>query len=295
MPTPMPLSLTHIASLVPGATSASFLAKGGQKSVYRITVGNTEFAFKVIFLDEDPSIDPDATDAFARAKREVDTMRSCMSPYMVKLGPIGLTIGDVDGKQVLFFTEELIDGQSLQQLLAVSGPLTAAEVVRLGLDISHAINGLWALKKVHRDIKPGNIMRRSSDGTFCLLDAGLAFDISAESLSAGYLVGTLRYFSPEQFDYAKRRSSLDFRSDLFSLGVTMYECLTGVHPFWSPGVTSNALFGRIIGAKPEPPSSHDPHVPQQLEKLILRMMGKTPALRYRTCEKLIEALQGVST
>jgi serine/threonine-protein kinase len=178
-------------------------------------------------------------------------------------------------------------------MLKTSGPLSGDEVVRLGLDITDAVKSLWDLGKVHRDIKPGNVMRREESGDYVLLDAGLAFDIVGDSLSQGLLVGTLAYFSPEQFDYTSRRSGLDFRSDMFSLGATMYEAATGKHPFWEPGVNSAKLHSRIMLPKPPPPSTLIANFPSALDDIILRMLGKSQHLRFRTCDRLIQALREV--
>jgi len=125
-----------------------------------------------------------------------------------------------------------------------------------------------------------------------LLDAGLAFDIVGESLSIGP-VGTPPYFSPEQFDFSNRRTVMDFRSDLFSLGVTMYEMATGQHPFWTRGENSRSLFNKITMLNPKPPNEIIPDFPEELGDIIMRMLGKSPHLRYRRCQQLIDALNEI--
>ena len=179
-------------------------------------------------------------------------------------------------------------------MLVFSGALSTAEVVRLGQQMCSAISELWSLGKIHRDIKPGNIMRRNHDGSYILLDAGLAFDVAGESISAGFMVGTMAYFSPEQFDYTSRRT-MDFRSDIFSLGVTLYQLATGQHPFFSPHTSTPHLFTRITKYNPPEPSSLVASIPESLDRVILRMMGKSPHLRYRKIEQLQSALASVET
>ena len=125
-----------------------------------------------------------------------------------------------------------------------------------------------------------------------LLDAGLVFDIVGDSLSV-QPVGTPPYFSPEQFDFSNRRIVLDFRSDLFSLGVTMYQMLTGTHPFWEPGEGSQSLFNKITTLAPQPPSDLC-NVSEELNNVILRLLGKFRHLRYRRCDQLINALEKVA-
>ena len=239
--------------------------------------------------DTEVEADPEV---IVRASREVETMRDCASSYMVKLGPIGLNFVEIEGQSLLYFTEELIDGSDLRSLLASAGPLAPDEIITLGIQITDAIKALWELGKIHRDIKPGNIMRRTS-GDFVLLDAGLAFDVIGESVSGGFLVGTRIYFSPEQFDYSNRRTGLDFRSDIFALGVTMYEMATGNHPFWSRGQSSETFYSNVTSFTPQPPSSIVQDFPEELDEIILRMLGKSPHLRYRKCDHLTGALEAI--
>jgi len=169
--------------------------------------------------------------------------------------------------------------------------LDVSSTLDLGIQIGDAIESLWKIGKVHRDIKPGNIMRRAS-GDFVLLDAGLAFDIVGDSISIGMIVGTFIYFSPEQFDYSSRRA-LDFRSDLFSLGVTMYQACTGEHPFYRPGMGESRVFSGILTHQPPPPSSINADVPPELDEIILKAMGKSPHLRFRKMEQFASALKAL--
>jgi serine/threonine-protein kinase len=136
-------------------------------------------------------------------------------------------------------------------------------------------------------------MRRKSNGEFVLLDAGLVFDLAAETVSVGP-VGTCPYFSPEQFDFNNRRTVMDFRSDLFSLGVTMYELLTGSHPFWEKGDSYATLYNKIATIPAQPPSERRT-VPDALNEIILRLLGKSPHLRYRRCQLLLDALEEISS
>jgi serine/threonine protein kinase len=287
------LTADQVRSIIPAATDVEKLASGGQKLVFRGTLYHKAYALKFALLPaEVESEDAQFTDVATRAAREVEIMRSCSCPYMVKLGPIGLTFVTLEEQNLLYFSEEFITGSSLKTVLATDGPLPASEIVRLGVQIASAIQELWQFGKIHRDIKPANIMRSRENGDYVLLDAGLAFDVAGDSLSAGFLVGTPPYFSPEQFDYSNRRI-LDFRSDMFSLGVTLYEMGTGQHPFWSRRETSQNVYTKITTFTPQPPSSLAPGIPEALDRVIMRMLGKFPHLRYRRCEQLISALEEV--
>lgn len=292
------LTPEQIEAEIIGVADVRPLGHGGQKSVFSGTIDGQRYALKFLKAPGD-DLDSDETefdytpDMVVRAKREVETMRQCQSPYMVKLGPIGLEFITIDGQPLVFFTEELIAGADLhEEYVRQNKCLGISDVVQLGSHITSAVAAIWELKKVHRDIKPGNIMRREN-GDFVLLDAGLAFDKLGESVSGGGLVGTPIYFSPEQFEYTSRRTVLDFRSDLFSLGVTMYQLLTGRHPFYVRGDQSGDVYSKIRNATPASPREINGDVPEELSDLILRMMGKSPHLRFRKCEQLIDRLNSV--
>jgi serine/threonine protein kinase len=284
----------QVAQLVSSASQIKEIGSGGQKRVFQAVIENKPYAIKVAKVGAvvDDGNDLATTEIGIRARREVETMRDCTSPHMVKLGPIGLTFRECQGQQLLFFSEEYVEGRDLNAILTTDGPFPWKEVAKLGIQITLAIKSLWELSKIHRDIKPANIMKRATGGDYVLLDAGFAFDLGGESLSIGP-VGTPAFFSPEQFDHSNRRASLDFRSDIFSLGVTMYCVLTASHPFVTPGVTPTTLYTRITGHDPQPPSAIVAGVPPQLDEIILRMLRKSPHLRFRRCDQLIEALRGL--
>ena len=101
----------------------------------------------------------------------------------MKLGPIRLTLTIFNGQQLIYFTEERIDGKDLKAILSDQGLLSVEEGKRLCLDISEAIDNLWAIGKIHRDIKPGNIIRSDDTGSFVLLDPGIVFDLEDVSVT----------------------------------------------------------------------------------------------------------------
>jgi len=282
--------------LIPSASDIQSVDQGGQKVVFRGKIDGQIYALK--FMSPNPSQSLSSStdsldDVTARAQREVDTMQQCFTPHLVRMGPIGLTIGQVVGEDVLFFTEEFVEGDNLSEYLHINGPLSLDELVRLARHIAEAIQALWQFAKIHRDIKPGNIMRRSSNGDFVLLDMGLVFDLQDDSLSLGP-VGTPRYFSPEQVDFQNRRAVMDFRSDLFSLGIVLYQMATNHHPFVDANTqTSWDVIRNIRQMKPTAPSSIRPDVPGELDEIILRLLGKRPALRYRSIELFQKALDQI--
>lgn len=287
-----------VSAILPNAQNVVHVGDGGQKRVFRAEIGGATYAIKFMRptvqqvatseIAEDVSVVDDVT---ARATREVETLGQCKTPYLVKPGPIGLTVLEIKGEQLIYFTEEFIDGEALDKLLQASGPLSPHELVTLGTHVTLAIQELWSLSKIHRDVKPDNIMRRRT-GDFVLLDMGLVFDLDDRSFSLGP-VGTVMYFSPEQMDFKNRRSVLDFRSDTFSLGIVLYQMATGQHPFVAGAANSWEVLTNIQTMTPLPPKQSRTDLPDELNSIILRLLGKRPALRYRSPKMLLEAFRSV--
>ncbi len=292
------LTAQQVQQAVPDASDVAYLDRGGQKVVYRCTINGRPFVLKILQPHLRPLAMGQAGDAggdpisiddvTARAQREVATMKECDTPYLVKIGPIEMRTVQIGGEDLLCFSEEMVEGDPLNKLLRQNGPLPPLEVIELGQNIATAIGALWRQSKIHRDIKPGNIMRRRAGG-FVLLDLGLVFDLNDESYSVGP-VGTQIYFSPEQMDFANRRQVLDFRSDLFSLGTTMYQMATGMHPFLANASSSWDVVNNIRNLHPQTPHQVKADIPEALSDIIMRLLGKRPSLRYRNIDKLQQAL-----
>jgi eukaryotic-like serine/threonine-protein kinase len=273
-----------------------FLNKGGQKQVFKCKINDNYYTLKFLELSDwtnsgDLSETHDIqSEILARATREIDIMRKCNTPTLVKLGPIGMTLIEYNEKKFLYFSEEFIEGENLYQILNTR-TLSQIEAIQLGIDITIAIEHLWSIGMVHRDIKPKNIMRKM-DGTFVLLDTGIAFDTQGKALTqAFHIVGTKIYMSPEQL--ANIKASLDFRSDLYLLGIVLYESLTGRHPFFTPDINSVQLVSRVINSQYVPISQLYKDIHPKLEKLINRLLSVQPHLRYRSCSSLIQQLKQI--
>ncbi len=293
------LSETAIERCIPGITRVSPPLQGGQKMVFPCLVNGNRYALMVMFLNGDRAHGPRSAQsgalisaAEARAQREVSIMRRCRNPHLAAPGTIDVTVTDIDGQPVVYFTEEWVEGDDLRKILRGKGPLPFADVVRLGIDVARAIDALWSERIVHRDVKPGNIVRRSETGDFVLLDMGSAIDLNAPVLPirSGRMPGTRMYFSPERVS-SSGAFALDHRSDLFSLGIVLYEATTGVHPFAFPAADDVELLARIKHRTPLRPSSFQPRVPFRLSAIIMRLLAKSPARRYSTCGQLVKALE----
>lgn len=294
---PPQLTIQEIEKFIPEISNIQELDHGGQKIVFTGIISGRKYALK--FMSPNPSQISGQNSDFlddvtSRAQREVETMLQCSTPYLVRMGPIGLKTLNIGGNPIIYFSEEFIDGKNLHSYHQSTGNFSLQELVRLAFHVSEAINAIWQFSKIHRDIKPGNIMRRNDNGDFILLDMGLVFDLQDESLSVSP-VGTPMYFSPEQMDFNNRRTVMNFRSDLFSLGIVIYEMATGKHPFTDSATTTWDVLGNIANANPRPPNVLRPEIPPTLNEIIMRLLAKRPALRYRSISLFQRALREVES
>ena len=292
------LTATDVEKIVPNCKVIGYSLGGGQKIVFPCCVNGSQCAIKFILLGElkddlDGDVQSKIDTIRARVEREITIMRTIHSPSIVKMGNLELTPVTFKEQNLLYYSEEWVEGQSLSTILQAEKKLSVDETLKLCLDISWGISELWNLNKVHRDIKPQNIMKRDCDGSYVLLDLGLAFDLEDKSLTQyGYVPGTKIYFSPEQLDI-KHKRDIDFRSDLFSLGIVLYQSITGQHPFYRFGMSDQELFERIINQPAIPPTTVDAKIPQIVSNLICRLLSKQPSGRYRKCSILIDELNRI--
>jgi len=278
--------------LAPGTRLGNYevlapLGAGGMGEVYRArdTRLGREVAIKV--LPSDMALD---ADRLARFEREARTVAGLNHPNIVVLH----SVEDAGG--IRFLTMELVEGQTLLHQV-VPGGLPAARVVDLGLALADALTAAHEKGVVHRDLKPGNVML-TSEGRLKVLDFGLArvtapdsdhgLDLTqpatmAAALSgAGQVAGTLPYMAPEQL----RGEAVDARSDLFSLGVLLYELASGRRPF--QGADSASLISSILRDDPQPVPNAD------LWRVLGRSLAKAPLDRFQSARELRAALSGVS-
>jgi serine/threonine protein kinase len=292
---------------LPQFAPTEYLGSGGQKRVFKCDYEEETWALPLILVSDDPkqSLNDDDSDfgfssdqVIARLRREIAIMRKCDSPHLVKMGPIDVSPIEIDNLSILYFLEEFIEGDDLKQIIA-QGRTTVEEIKKVGIHVATAINDLWncdpSHQIIHRDLKPANVMRRADTGDYVVLDVGLAFDVLDKSISLpGQVPGTTLYFTPDQLDTAKKRQ-MDYRTDMFALGVILYEAATGKHPFYTSGMSTVDLFKSILHAKPKPVRDLRSDLPDELTEIIMRLLAKKAHLRYRTCEALLDALNQVDT
>jgi serine/threonine protein kinase len=192
---------------------------------------------------------------------------------------------DEDG--LYYFVMEYIDGQDLAQLMAqytARGELAPqAEVVHIGRAIASALDYAHQQGMIHRDVKPSNVMA-ARDGRIVLTDFGLVMDI--ERGSEGESFGSARYIAPEQ---ARSSAKAVPQSDLYALGVILYEMLTGAVPFDDPSSTAVAV--QHVTAPPPAPREINPDLNEDTEAVLLKALSKSPEQRYQTGNELMNALE----
>jgi len=212
--------LVWLQSQFPHLKNISPLGVGGQKQVF-----SAEHATEgpvVLKILHGPGVN---VEEIRREVLAVQKTNHPRVPLVYEVGVLNTPLG-----QHVWFRERRIQGECLRPII-VRGPLAAHEVLRAGLHVLEVLEEAAKAQLVHRDIKPENVIRDGS-GSFCVIDFGLARHLDLVSLTADHAPhgkGTFGYSAPEQMRNDKR--AIDGRADLFALGVTLYECVTGDNPF----------------------------------------------------------------
>jgi eukaryotic-like serine/threonine-protein kinase len=231
--------------------------------------------------------------AIERFRREATTVADIDNEHIVEIHDFGRT---PDGR--LYLAMELLDGETLDAVLARDGSLPVDRVVDIMTQVGEALIEAHAIGYVHRDIRPRNVflaVRRGRANFVKLLDFGLAKLVETEggqaaSTSLGMTFGDPRYMSPEQ----ARGDAIDRRADLYQLGCVAYEMLTGAPPFTGGRVFD--VLSRHVSEPPIPVSSRRPDTAPWLAAAVMQMLAKAPDDRYATMSRMVEALRlGAST
>src|ERR1051326_6281912 len=264
----------------------SLLGKGGMGEVY--LAEDTELGRKIAIklLPAEYTRDKERLQRFRQEARAASALNH---PNILTIHQIG----QADGRY--FIATEFIDGETLRQHMK-RARLSLGDIVDIAIQVGGALAAAHQAGIVHRDIKPENIMLRR-DGYVKVLDFGLAKlteqhepatqarDAQDVNISSGLVMGTVKYMSPEQ----ARGEHVDSRSDLFTLGVVLYEMLTGQLPF--DGKTTSDLLSAITTEEPLPLKPYAPGTVDQLQGVITRALSKTKDLRYQTAEELLDELK----
>jgi diguanylate cyclase (GGDEF)-like protein len=260
------MARAELAGQVAGVEFVGELRHGSRSTVYRVRRDGRDHALKLLHSS---AVDPAARSQF---RREAALLASLDHPGVAHI----YEVGEVDGRPYLIM--ELIEGESLTDQLA-GGPLPEATVVDLVSQVAEALAAAHRAGRVHRDIKPHNIMVRA-DGAACLIDFGLATRIGNDIGDSA--VGTFSYSAPEQTGMLRR--TVDGRADLYALGVVAYQCLTGALPFEAADASELIL---QHASTPAPPVRQSrPDVSPALSAVVAKLLAKDPDDRYQTPEGL---------
>ena len=248
---------------------------GGMATVYtaRDNVLNRKVAIKV--LKDEFTTDEEFVKRF---NSEAQAAASLSHPNIVSI----YDVGNEDG--IYYIVMELVRGKTLKQIITEEGALPWKWSVNIAMQIASALETAHKNNIVHRDIKPHNIII-TEDGVAKVTDFGIAKAVSNSTITAfGTTIGSVHYFSPEQ----AKGGYTDAKSDIYSLGVVMYEMLTGRVPFDSDTSVSVAL--KHMQEPPVPPMEINDNIPQAVNDIILKAMEKEPMARYQTATAMIRDL-----
>jgi beta-lactam-binding protein with PASTA domain/tRNA A-37 threonylcarbamoyl transferase component Bud32 len=208
-----------------------------------------------------------------RFRREAKNAASLSHPNIVSI----YDRGEAEG--TYYIAMEYLDGRSLKELIVARGPAPVNVAIDYARQILGAIRFAHRHGIVHRDIKPHNVLV-DAEGRLKVTDFGIARAGVSQMTEAGSIIGTAQYLSPEQ----AKGAPVDQTSDLYSVGVVLYELLTGVVPF--SGDTPVEIAMKHLSSTPEPPSAKRAEVPRELDLVVLRALAKDPAERYQSAEEM---------
>ena len=273
----------------------SLLGAGGMGEVYRARDPRLERDVALKVLEAGASSDPDRR---ARFRREALAVAALNHPHIVTIHAVE------DADSIVVLAMELVEGRSLDLMLPPGG-LPLDRVLTIGIAVAEAISAAHQKGITHRDLKPANIMLGEGEqsGRIKVLDFGLAkmaqaplgassaATLTGDNANAppmtreGHILGTIAYMSPEQAE----GKALDARSDLFSLGVVLYEMATGQRPF--TGESDLSILSSILKDTPRAVTDINPSLPQDFARIVRRALAKDPERRYQSAKDLRNNLE----
>ncbi|RME74920.1 MAG: serine/threonine protein kinase, partial [Planctomycetota bacterium] len=257
------------------------IAQGGMGIVYKVFDRKEKRISALKVLNLAVLLPEEREEEIARFQREARLAMEIEHPALVKAYRAGCENG------IWYYAMEYIPGEDLGEIIDRQGTMEVEEVIPIMITIAKALQYIEEKGMVHRDLKPDNILI-GYDGTVKLCDYGLLRrkKVSTAITSAGISIGTPNYMSPEQ---AKGDVELDIRSDIYSLGMTLYHLLTGKTPFESTSVTltlSRHIFEKVPSIR-----KYNPEIHPDLEGIIAKMTEKKPSKRFQSAKDLVEALE----
>ena len=253
------------------------VGNGGMATVYKATDLVLKRYVAVKVLRDEFTTDEEFIKRF---ETEAQSAARLVHANIVSIFDVGVDNG------IYYIVMELIQGKTLKEIIVGErGPLPWKWSVNVAIQIASALEMAHKNNIIHRDIKPHNIII-TEDGVAKVTDFGIAKAVSNSTITAfGTTIGSVHYFSPEH----ARGGYTDAKSDIYSLGVVMYEMVTGKVPFDADTPVSVAL--KHMQEDPVPPIELNPHLPEAVNKIILKALKKDPMLRYQTATELLQDLK----
>jgi serine/threonine-protein kinase len=254
------------------------LGAGGMADVYLAEDQELGRRVAIKILDDRHAADEQFVERF---RREAKNAAGLSQPNIVSI----YDRGEAEG--TYYIAMEYLDGRSLKELIVTRGPAPISIAIDYARQILSALRFAHRNGIVHRDIKPHNVLV-DAEARVKVTDFGIARAGASQMTEAGSIIGTAQYLSPEQ----ARGTQVDQTSDLYSLGIVLYELLTGSVPF--NGDTPVEIAMKHLSATPDPPSAKRADVPHSLDMLVLRALAKDPADRYQSAEEMDADLERVA-
>src|SRR5438874_12440820 len=246
------------------------LGAGGMANVYLAEDQELGRRVAIKILDDRHAADDSFIERF---RREAKNAAGLSHPNIVSI----YERGEAEG--TYYIAMEYLEGRTLKELIVTKGPTPIPVAIDYTRQMLGALGFAHKNGIVHRDIKPHNVVV-APDGRLKVTDFGIARSGASQVTEAGSIIGTAQYLSPEQ----ARGASVDQRSDIYSIGIVLYEMLTGSVPF--TGDTPLEIAMKHLSAVPEPPSNKRPEVPRALDLVVLRALAKNPSDRYASAEEM---------
>jgi serine/threonine protein kinase/cytochrome c-type biogenesis protein CcmH/NrfG len=261
-----------------------FAGQGGMSVVYRARHEIGEYVVAVKVLDPTLAGDPKMVNSFLAEARNTATLRH----------PSIIRINDVDQTEEgwAYLVMEWLDGRTLYDELKEQGPLSIERASRLLDQICGAVEHAHSKNVIHRDLKPGNIMLvadENEEETIRILDFGIAKVLDATLGTNTQVAGTYYYTSPEQLT---KGAAIDRRADIYSLGIVLYQMLTGEKPFDADSMPE--MIKLHCEAPPRPLREVNPEIPQAIEDVVLKALAKKPSERYQSATELARAFRSAA-
>ena len=280
-PAPTATSIHAQQQLVPGTVLAgrfridSMLGIGGMGVVYRATDLALDVPVALKLLRPELA---SRTDAFERFRQELLMARQVSSPRVVRIHDLAQHEGQ------WLISMDFVDGEGLDRRIDRDGPMPPADAARIARQLAEGLSAAHARGVIHRDLKPANVLI-DRNGDAYISDFGVARSLAGNGLTqSGAIVGTPDYLSPEQ----ARGDAVDARSDLYALGLILYEMLTGAMPF--QGGTIGEILAQRMLRTPPPVTQQRPQTPAWLARLVDRLLRTQPAHRLQSADEVMRAI-----